>query len=46
MEYTNIFPKTMFLDKLIANTRKELHEECDYKIEAAKQRNYRKLFGD
>lgn len=36
MEYTNIFPKTMFLDKLIANTRKELHEECDYKIEAAK----------
>lgn len=36
MEYTNIFPKTMFLDKLIANTRKELHEECDYTIEAAK----------
>ncbi|CAK94480.1 unnamed protein product (macronuclear) [Paramecium tetraurelia] len=46
MEYTNLFPKTMFLDKLIANTRKELHEECDYKIEAAKQINYRKLFGN
>lgn len=36
MEYTKIFPKTMFLDKLIENTRKELHEECDYLVEAKK----------
>jgi aarF domain-containing kinase len=34
MTYTNIFPKTMFLDKLLENTRKELFEECDYITEA------------
>lgn len=46
MDYSNLFPKTMFLDKLIANTRRELHEECDYLLEASKQRNYRRLFAD
>ncbi len=30
MVYTGAFPKTMFLDQLIANTRKELFQECDY----------------
>ena len=36
MDYTKIFPKTMFLDQLILNTRKELYEECDYGAEAYK----------
>lgn len=34
MTYTNFFPKQMFLDDLIYNTRLELLEECDYLIEA------------
>lgn len=36
MNYTNIFPKTMYMDKLIHNTKLELHQECDYKKEAEK----------
>ncbi|KAM3127939.1 hypothetical protein pb186bvf_019958 [Paramecium bursaria] len=46
MDYTGIFPKTMFLDKLIANTRKELYEECDYLVEAEKQIRYRNNFSE
>jgi len=34
MTYTDIFPKHMFLDKLLENTKKELYEECDYIKEA------------
>ena len=30
MQYSGAFPKSMFLDQLIANTRKELFQECDY----------------
>ena len=41
MIYTNIFPKTMFLDQLIHNTKIELMEECDYLTEAKKQNTYR-----
>jgi aarF domain-containing kinase len=37
MDYTGVFPKTMFLDDFIANTRVELKEECDYEMEAEKQ---------
>ena len=37
MTYTGIFPKTMFLDDFIDNTRVELKEECDYTKEAQKQ---------
>ena len=41
MVYTNLVPKTMFLDKLIASTRAELKEECNYTTEAGKQEKYR-----
>ena len=34
MDYSGVFPKTMFMDKLLDHTRKELFEECDYIIEA------------
>ena len=43
MKYTKIFPKTLFVDKLIINTKKELYEECNYLIEAEKQERFRKL---
>lgn len=41
MVYTNIFPKTMFLDQLIQNTKIELLEECDYIAEANKQETFK-----
>lgn len=43
MKYTKIFPKTLFVDKLILNTKKELYEECNYIIEGEKQERFRKL---
>lgn len=46
MLYTNIFPKTMFLDQLILNTKVELLEECDYLKEAEKQTTYAKFISE
>lgn len=46
MIYTNIFPKTMFLDQLIENTKVELLEECDYLVEAHKQTTYRNFLSE
>ncbi len=43
MNYTGIFPKSMFLDDFITNTRVELKEECDYSLEAEKQMRYHEL---
>ena len=34
MKYTNLLPKTMYMDEILDNTRTELYEECDYKVEA------------
>lgn len=42
-QYTNLLPKTMFVDELIKNTRAELKEECDYTKEAAKQMRFKSL---
>ena len=36
MNYTNLLPKTMYMEEILENTKKELYEECDYKIEALK----------
>ncbi|EGR30031.1 hypothetical protein IMG5_144060 [Ichthyophthirius multifiliis] len=47
MIYTGLFPKQMFLDKLIDYSRLELIQECDYVEEAKKQEQMRKfLKGD
>lgn len=43
MTLTNAVPKTMYLDKLIHNTRIELYEECEYLKEAEKQSRYSEL---
>lgn len=37
----NIVPKGLFIDKLVDNLGKELKDECDYQIEANKQKRYR-----
>ena len=41
MNYTGLVPSTLFMDRIMANTRQELMEECDYIEEARKQRKYR-----
>ena len=41
MNYTNFLPKRLFLDQIIIHTRNELYEECDYEIEAEKQKKFR-----
>ena len=46
MQYSGAFPKSMFLDQLIANTRKELFQECDYTTEREKQLRMRELLAD
>ena len=43
MNYTGIFPKSMFLEDFITNTRVELKDECNYKLEAQKQMKYHEL---
>lgn len=43
MDYTNIFPKQLFMDEIIKNARTELKEECDYKKEAQKQLRFRDI---
>ncbi len=40
MKIGKLFPKTLYLERLIESTRQELHEECDYKKEAEKQTKY------
>lgn len=43
VKYLNILPKSFFLDEFVRNTRRELKEECDYQLEAAKQTLYREM---
>lgn len=43
VKYIGILPKSFFLDEFVHNTRKELKEECDYLMEANKQRLYREM---
>ena len=38
-----IFPRGLYLDELMNNTRKELHEEWDYFVESEKQQTYKLL---
>lgn len=44
--YTKIFPKQFFIEDVINNARKELKEECEYKIEAAKHLKFRAMLGE
>jgi len=44
--YTNILPRTMFIDDLVRNIRIELKEETDYEKEAEKQMKFKELLKD
>lgn len=40
-----VVPSSLYLDELMHNVNQELHEECDYSIEANKQKTYKVLLG-
>jgi predicted unusual protein kinase regulating ubiquinone biosynthesis (AarF/ABC1/UbiB family) len=40
LKLPGVLPKGIFIDKLLANTEKELREECDYEREAKMQSLY------
>lgn len=42
-KYLNIIPKGLYIDKLVDNLGREIKEECDYKLEANKQKQYRDM---
>ncbi|XP_020588995.1 protein ABC transporter 1, mitochondrial [Phalaenopsis equestris] len=46
LEYTNLIPKGLFLDRAMKVAREELSRECDYVLEAANQMRFRKLLSD
>ncbi|CAN0885113.1 Protein ABC transporter 1, mitochondrial [Linum grandiflorum] len=46
LDYTNLIPKGLYLDKAMKVAREELARECDYKLEAANQKRFRDLICD
>ncbi|XP_078444424.1 ABC transporter 1 [Wolffia australiana] len=43
LEYTNLIPEGLFLDRAIKVAKEELARECDYELEAENQRRFREL---
>ncbi|KAL3031040.1 hypothetical protein AAZX31_02G006400 [Glycine max] len=43
LNYTNLIPKGLYLDRAIKVAKEELSRECDYKLEAANQKRFRDL---
>ncbi|XP_010542830.1 PREDICTED: protein ABC transporter 1, mitochondrial [Tarenaya hassleriana] len=46
LNYTNLIPKGLFLDRAIKVAKEELARECDYELEAANQKRFRDLLTD
>lgn len=46
LDYTNLIPKGLFLDRAIKVAKVELSRECDYELEAANQKQFRSLLSD
>ncbi|KAF9687993.1 hypothetical protein SADUNF_Sadunf02G0150900 [Salix dunnii] len=46
LDYTNLIPKGLFLDRAIKVAKVELSRECDYELEAANQKRFRSLLSD
>ncbi|KAG0470269.1 hypothetical protein HPP92_016442 [Vanilla planifolia] len=46
LDYTNLIPKGLFLDKAMKVARQELSRECDYLLEAANQKRFRRILPD
>ncbi|CAA6653831.1 unnamed protein product [Spirodela intermedia] len=43
LEYTNLIPKGLFLERAIKVAKEELSRECDYELEAVNQKRFRDL---
>ncbi|KAK7392166.1 hypothetical protein VNO78_20596 [Psophocarpus tetragonolobus] len=46
LNYTNLIPKGLYLDRAIKVAKEELSRECDYTLEAANQKRFRDLLTD
>ncbi|KAK7356235.1 hypothetical protein VNO80_15503 [Phaseolus coccineus] len=43
LNYTNLIPEGLYLDRAIKVAKEELSRECDYRLEAANQKRFRDL---
>lgn len=46
LDYTNLIPKGLYLDKAMKVAKEELARECDYELEAANQKRFRDLLSN
>lgn len=46
LDYTNLIPKGLYLDRAMKVAREELSRECDYELEAANQKRFRYMLSN
>ncbi|KAF5937235.1 hypothetical protein HYC85_024741 [Camellia sinensis] len=46
LDYTNLIPERLFLDRAMKVAKEELSRECDYELEATNQRRFRDLLSN
>ncbi|KAJ4954807.1 hypothetical protein NE237_011590 [Protea cynaroides] len=46
LDYTNLIPKGLYLERAMKVAKEELSRECDYKLEASNQKRFRHLLSD
>ncbi|CAK7348565.1 unnamed protein product [Dovyalis caffra] len=46
LDYTNLIPRGLFLDRAMKVAKVELSRECDYELEATNQKRFRNLLSD
>ncbi|KAK9147173.1 hypothetical protein Sjap_007076 [Stephania japonica] len=46
LDYTNLIPEGLFLDRAIKVAKEELSRECDYELEAKNQKRFRDLLSE
>ncbi|KAJ8748583.1 hypothetical protein K2173_003485 [Erythroxylum novogranatense] len=46
LDYTNLIPKGLYLDRAMKVAKEELSRECDYELEATNQKRFHNLLSD
>lgn len=46
LDYTNLIPENLYLDRAMKVAKEELSRECDYELEAANQKMFRNLLSN
>lgn len=46
LDYTNLIPKGLYLDRAMKVAKEELSQECDYELESANQKRFRELLSN